>query len=134
MAHERDKIATELLAMAEKLTRIALAMNEKKPVITVPKPVLEEVAKKIAAGKCLQCDKVKQESYRRGICAACYRRTVLQIDDHATSWGELETAGLAVAKNQGRRAAATELDRLLAEKKKEQGRAALQAKLKPKQS
>lgn len=118
MAQIKDKFATELRAIVTKLEALLDEFDDDGSAIALSPEVLKKISEFKAAGKCLQCEKVKKEPYRRGLCAACYKRTKGAVSAGTANYPELTRDGLILQKHAGGRGPEEEtlLDKFLARK------------------
>lgn len=111
-----EQLRTHLRAML----RVLESAGESEPQPEVPETVAKEVQRKIAAKKCLQCGKVKDERYRCGCCDNCYMKSRRLIREGKVTERAMVEHGLwVVGTPPGRKRTPTALDKLLIEGAKE---------------
>lgn len=93
MAQNKDKIVTELKAIALRIGALLEALGDTDDAV-ISSEIADKVRELIAKHLCLQCKKNKSEAYRRGLCAACYRRSQLRVAMSKTTFSELLLRGL----------------------------------------
>lgn len=101
MAQNRDKIVSDLRTIAAAMLALADDLGGK--AAEIPQEIAGKVSKAIDAGECLQCGRVKDEAYRRGLCGSCYRKSRDAVKSNKTNWAKLMAKGLASEPHQGGR-------------------------------
>jgi hypothetical protein len=97
-------VATELLAIAESLAS---------PASSAVFPT--KAADRMKAGKCLNCDRKPEEIsiIRRGLCQACYQKSLRMLTTNPLLESDLITKGLLAPSGFDPQAAQTPLDEMI---------------------
>lgn len=111
MEETQKKLVRELGILASKMADVCRALLQEDQLVEnrsrVPRP---EISEKIGKRVCLSCGTIVKigETYRRGLCNACYVRTMDEIKAGSVTDAELVAAGMIAAKTKGGRPRAPE--------------------------
>lgn len=110
-----DEELKKLTGLLRQVIDVLAASEEPEPVVS---PEVTKRVRDLLKGRvCLQCKKQKDERYRSGVCISCYQRSRRLMRLGKVTETVLVEKGLWTNEGSqpGRRAEATDLDKLLAE-------------------